>query len=102
MLGRLRGSRDVIPQAIDCERISRLRYVEAACPRPCQKVSDIGVEPGIVAADRPQAERPVRTLPCQQTRNCILDALVDIAIGGKLRLRSKLVDIEHCHSAACD
>ena len=79
-----------------------LRHLEMALARPGEEIGDVGVEPGIVAADRPQAERAVRILPRQQTLDGVLDALVDVAVERELGLRGELVDIEHRHRAAGD
>ena len=73
---------DVVAQTVDRERVRRRRHLESALARPRQEIGDIGIEPGILAADRPQAERAIRALPRQQPRNGIFDALVDLAIRG--------------------
>ena len=73
-----------------------------ALARAGQEVGDVGVEPGIVAADRPQAERAVRILARQQTLDGVLDALVDGAVERQLGLRGELVDVEQRHRPAGD
>ena len=102
VLARLRRRGDEIAQAIDGQLEGRRRHLEFLLARACQEVGDIGIQPRIVAADRPQAERSVAALPRGETRDGVLDARVDLAVGGKPRLCRKLVDIEHRHRAAGD
>ena len=80
----------------------RRRHLEFQFARAGEKVGHVGVEPGLVAADRPQAERAVGVLARQQAGNGVADALVDVAVERQMRLTGQLVDIEHGHGAAGD
>ncbi len=79
-----------------------VRHREAALARPRQEVGDVGVEPDIVAAGRPQAERAVRALPRQQPVDRIADALVDRGVEREMRFAREIVDIEQRQRAAGD
>ena len=102
VLARVGSACHVITQPVERLGERLLRHLEMALARPRKEVGDVGVEPGIVTTDRPQAKRAVRILPRQQTLNGVLDALVDVAVERELGLRGELIDIEHRHRAASD
>ena len=62
---------------------------KSALARPRQEVGDVGVEPDVVAARRPQAERAVRALTRQQPVDRLADALVDRGVERELRRASR-------------
>ncbi len=66
VLGRLRRAGDVVAQPIERQLERDVGHGEAALARPRQEVGDVGIEPHVVAARRPQAERAVRALPSEQ------------------------------------
>ena len=61
---------------------------EVALARPRQEVGHVGVEPHVVAARPPQAERTVRALAREQPLDRILDAIVDRGVEREVRTRS--------------
>ena len=83
-------------------RNSDIRHRKSLFAGAGQEVGDVGVEPGVVAAGRPQPERTVGALPRQQPVDGIPDALVDRGIHRKMRARRQIVDIEQRHRAAGD
>ena len=102
VLRRLRRGGDDVAQPVERELERRVRHRKAALARPRQEVGDVGVEPGVVAADAPQAERAVRRLARQQPVDGVADALVDGVVEREMRLARKLVDIEQRQRAAGD
>ena len=70
--------------------------------RAGQEIGDVGVEPDVVAADAPQAERAVRILPRQQRLDGVADALIRRRIERDMRLRGEFADIEQRQRAARD
>ena len=73
---------------------------EVALARPREEVGHVGVEPHVVAARAPQAERAVRALARQHALDRVADALVDRGVERELRLARELVDVEQRQRAA--
>ena len=93
---------DVIAQPVERQLERDVRHREVALARPRQEVGHVGVEPDVVAARAPQAERAVRALARQQPLDRVADALVDRGVERELRLARELVDIEQRQRAARD
>ena len=68
--------------------------------RAREEIGDVGVEPDIVAAHRPQAERAVGVLARHEPRDGILQTLVDVAGHRHLRFVAKILHIQHGHGHA--
>ncbi len=82
---------------------ARWRHREAALARPGQEVGDVGVEPEVVAADRPQAERR-RSSPGAPARARSRRARARRALSSSASssVRRELVDVEQRQRAADD
>jgi hypothetical protein len=59
ILAGLRSGRDIVAQTINGKGVRGCGHLEPALARAGQEIRHIGIEPGILAADRPQAERPI-------------------------------------------
>ena len=79
VLARLRRPRHEIAQAVDGERKARRRHVEFHLAGPRQEIGDVGIEPGVVAADRPKAERAIGVLAREKPRDGVVDALASMS-----------------------
>jgi hypothetical protein len=84
-LGRI-ALPDVIAQPVERQAERHLRHREVALARAGQEVGHVGVEPHVVAARAPQAERAVRALARENALDRVADALVDRAVERELRL----------------
>ena len=92
--GGVRRGAHVIAQALECELEGIVRNGEAAIPRPRQKVCDVGVEPGIVAAGGPQSEGAFRTLAGEHGLDRIGDALIEPGVDGEVQIDRQLIGVE--------
>ena len=92
----------VIAQALKRELEGIVRNGEAAVPRPRQKVGDVGVEPGIVAAGGPQSEGAFRPLAGKHGLDRIGDALVEPGVDGEMQIDRQLIGVEQRQRAADD
>ena len=96
------GVGDEIAQPLHRQPERNVGHREVALARPGQEVGDVGIEPDVVAAHRPQAERAVRALARQQAVDRLLDALVDALVEREMRGAGEIVDIEQRQRAAGD
>ena len=102
-VGRDVGRRaHVIAQAVERELEALVGHGVAVGPRTREEVGHIGVEPGILAARRPQAEGAFIALARQHRLDRLDDALVHIGIDRELRVDRHLVDVEERQRAAHD
>ena len=89
----LPGSADVgdrVAQPIERELEGRLGHGEFVLARAGQKVGDVGVEPQVVAADAPQAERTSRVLPREQRLDGVANPLIRGGVEREMRLARRV------------
>ena len=67
-----------------------------------EEIADIGVEPNVVAAGRPQPERTIGALPRQQPVDRFVNTLVHGGVERQMGLARELIDVEQRHGAAGD
>ena len=80
VLARVGGVGDGVAQPVEREPEGRLRHRDLAFARAGEEVGHVGIEPDVVAADAPQAERAVGILPRQQR----LDRLAQLLLRGRI------------------
>ena len=102
VLFRLIGVDHRITDAIERAFEQDVRHRKSLFAGAGQEIRHVSIEPGVVTAGRPQAERTVRALPRQEPVDRVLDALIDIGVHGKMRAGREFVDIEQRHRAAGD
>ena len=102
VLAHVRGVGDRVAQPVERELEGCLRHRDLAFARAGEEVRHVGIEPDVIPADAPQAERAVRILPRQQR----LDRLAQLLIGGRIgrdrRVLGKIAQIEKRQRAARD
>ena len=76
------------------------RHVVVLLAGPRQEVGDVGIEPHVAGARRPQAEAAGRRLVVQHAVDGVLDAAVQVGILRQAGGLGQLGDIEQRHGAA--
>ncbi len=102
VLFRFVGVHDRVADAIERALEQHIRHRKSLFAGAGQEVRDVGVEPGVIAAGRPQPERSVGALPRQQTIDGILDALIHFRVHGEMRTRRQIIDVKQRHRPAGD
>ena len=75
---------------------------ETSLPRAGQEIADIGIEPQIIAAHRPQAERAVGILPRQDALDGLAHALVRLVVEREVFLLGQALDVKQRQRPAHD
>ena len=85
VLARVGQIGDVVAQPVERELERAFGHREFVLARARQEIGDVGVEPDVVAARPPQAERAVATLPRQQGVDGVANALIGVGAGRDIR-----------------
>ena len=81
VLAGIRGVGDRVAQPVERELERRVGHRDLAFARAGEEVGDVGIEPDVIAADAPQAERAVGILPRQQHLDGVAELLIRRRIG---------------------
>src|SRR5262249_57952663 len=96
------GVADEIAQPIERELEADIGHRKAALARPRQEIGDVGVEPDVIAAGRPQPERAIGTLPREQPVDRLADALLERGVEREMGATREIVDVKERQGAARD
>ena len=102
VLARIFRRRCDVAQTVDRELEGGIGHIVAAFARAGEEVGDVRIEPDVVTARRPQAERAVGALAREQPLDRLLDAPVDRRVEGEMCLAREIVDVEQRQRLARD
>jgi hypothetical protein len=76
VLARIGRGRHHIAQPVERQPERNVGNRNVARPRPRQEVGDIGIEPSVIAADRPETERVLFPAPLGPTTASVSPVLI--------------------------